>query len=477
MKHWTIFFLLLTFPLMVLGQTQVIWGDSMVVAATALPVTAPHISFLKDGTPLMTWGTSSNNNSQIWCSRFEGGVFTAPVGVVLSPAQPTMFGFGGYDIAVSGTQVFVVFEQTSSGIWLSRSDNEGLDFNQPVQVQSTVSGSGVTIASLTVDGTGNPLVSYIQEKNGATYQVRRSPDGGETWGDPVTANISASGDEVCECCNSDLLASGDSIWIVFRNNNQNLRDIWVSRSTDLAASFDIATDVDNTDWQVDVCPISGPHIARSGDSILTVWMSRASGIPKVYCSALHAGTMQAGQQIDFPNTSGPSVVQTFPELAASGDTVGVAFLEKSREIVFYHSIEGMKNLQAQPQRFAIPNHTLQFPSLAYQNGIFHLIYTDATADKVLYRRGVLTQSSRTMEPLGFNISVFPNPANEDFFWVKSDRDELKTLSLFDIFGKLRLTQKVIGNTAKVELTGISKGLYFLKIKTSKAEVVRKIIKD
>ncbi len=474
MKKWVIL-PFLAFPIFVFSQTTVVWGDSMVVTSTGLPVTAPHINFLPDGTPLMTWGESSNN-PQIWCSRFENGGFSAPVGVVQPPAQPNMFGFGGYDVAVSDTQVFVVFEQPSSGIWLSRSDDEGLHFNQPIQVQGPISGSGVTIASLTVDGTGNPIVSYIQIKNKATYQVRRSPDGGETWGDPVTANTPASGGEVCECCNADLLASGDSIWIVFRNNNQNLRDIWVSRSTDLAASFDIATDVDNTDWQVNVCPISGPHIARSGDSILTVWMSKASGESRVYCSALHAGTMEAGQQIDFPSIFGPATAQTFPEIAAAGDTVGVVFLEKSREIVFYHSIDGITKLNAQPQRFSLPDHTFQFPSLAYGDGVFHLIYTDATADKVLYRRGILTHSSSTTEPADSNIAVFPNPVNKDFFWVKCGQDELETVSVFDVFGKLMLTQKLNGNTAKVRLEGISSGLYFLKIKASKGEVVRKFIK-
>ncbi len=477
MKIKTTLSLLLALPIFVYAQTTVVWEDSIVVTATALPVTAPRVSLLSDGTPLMSWGTSSNTNSQIWCSRFENGFFTAPVAILQSPAEPSLFGFGGYDVAVSDSQIFVVFEQFASGIWLTRSDDGGLHFNEPVQVQGPISGGGSTIASLTVDGTGNPVVSYIQIKNGATYQVRRSPDGGESWGEPVTANAPAPGGAVCECCNSDLLASGDSIWIVFRNNNQNLRDIWVSRSTDLAASFDIATDVDDTDWQVNVCPISGPHIARSGDSILSVWMSRASGTARVYCSALHAGTMQAGQQLDFPNIPGPPEGQTFPEIAAAGDTVGVVFLEKSKEIVFYHSTTGTTDLNAQPQRFALPDHSLQFPSLAYRDGVFHLIYTDATADKVLYRRGILTQSSRTLEPSTLGISVFPNPTNDGAFWVKSELAELETVGLFDVFGKKYLTQKASGYEAKVEMTGLPKGIYFLKIKTKKGEVVRKLTRN
>jgi hypothetical protein len=388
-----------------------------------------------------------------------------------------MFGFGGYDVALDGNRVFVVFEQASSGIWLTRSDDGAQTFQAPVQVQGPASGGGVTIASLTVDGTGNPVVSYIRVKNEATYQVRRSPDGGDTWGDPVTANLPAPGGAVCECCSSDLWASGDSIWIVFRNNNQNLRDIWVSRSTNLAASFDEATDVDNTDWHTNTCPISGPPLARSGNDLLQVWMSQASGMARVYCSALQAGTMQSGAQIDFPNVPGPQVWQTFPEIAAAGDTVGVVFLEKSREVVFYHSTSGITGLQGTPQRFSLPNHTFQFPSLAYRNGIFHLIYTDATADKVLYRRGVLTQSSAVQEGAEARVSVSPNPSADGVFWIKSESAVLESAVVFDVLGHPLRSQIANGNPIQLDVSDFPQGLYFLQIRTTDGECLRKVWKN
>lgn len=467
--------LLLTLPFVLSAQTTVIWGDSIQVVSTTLPVTAPRIVLLADGTPLVSWGTSSSTTAQIWTARYENGAFSTPVAVVPSPLKPALFGFGGYDVAVSDSLVFIVFEQLQDGIWLTKSDDGGQSFSYPIQVQEAISGGYVTISSVVVDGTGNPVISYIREGSGAIYQIRRSPDGGESFADPVTANAPAPGGQVCECCSSDLLASGDSIWMVFRNNDQNKRDIWVSRSTDLAASFDMATDVDNTDWQINQCPIAGPRIARMGDSLLTVWMSKASGMSRVYCSSLHGGTMVAGQQIGFPSMPGPQQAQTFPDVTAMGDTLGIVFLEKAKEIVFHHSINGASGLNTQPQRFAIPNHTLQYPTLTYQNGIFHLVYADATADKVLYRQGVLTQNTGATSPSDGGTSVFPNPVQGNTFWVKSEAYMLEHLTVLDVFGKMVWDGKASGLEQRIEMKDLSPGVYLLKIKTSQGEFVQKLM--
>jgi hypothetical protein len=455
------------------SQNTVQWGDSIVVATTSLPITSPHLALLKDGTPLVMWGTSANP-SRIWCARFENGAFSNPVDVLQGLYSPSLFGFGGYDVAVSDSQVFIVFEQIQEGIFLTRSDDGGLTFALPTLVQGSIPGGYATLASVEVDGTGNPLVSYIREKNGATYEIRRSIDGGFTFQDPVTANTPVPGGAVCECCTSDLLASGDSVWLLFRNNNLDLRDIWVSRSTDLATTFDTAADVDATDWNLNFCPIAGPRMGRSGDSLLTVWMSRASGVNRVYISTLHAGTMQTGQQIEFPATV-PQTAQSLPDVAALGDTVGVVFLEKSKEIVFHFSTNGVAGMVNQSTRFAVPNHTLQYPSLAYRNGVFHLAYTDESTDKVMYRQGTLTQNSATSEPWNTQISVFPNPVTGDAFWVKSETFELEEVSIFTIFGEKAWEQKTTGNELRLTTGLLKSGLYILKIKTNAGEFVQKVM--
>lgn len=465
------------------AQSTLQWSNVILVDSASRPITSPRIVLLSDGTPLVTWGINGdfvNFTSQIWCSRFENGAFTTPIGVVQEPDEPLLYGFGGYDVALSDSQVFIVFEQQQQGIFLAGSEDGGLTFGSPSSVQGSVAGGYAILAAVTVDGTGNPVVSYILHKNNDTdYLVRRSTDGGLSFNDdPVIANAPAPGGAVCECCTSDLLASGDSVWLLFRNNNQDLRDIWVSRSTDLAATFDVATDIDGTDWQLNFCPIAGPRMARSGDSLITVWMSGASGTPRVYLSTIHAGTMQRGQQLDFLTSSGPQISQSQADVASVGDTIGIVFVENGNEILFGFSTKGATGLNNQSTRFAMTGHTLQLPSLAFRNGVFHLVYTDATSKQVLYRQGILTGSSPTYEPIedaALDISVFPNPVEGGGFWVKSETAELQEISLFDVFGKKIFGQEPCKYEVAVPTDHLPKGVYFVRINASKNGLSRKII--
>jgi hypothetical protein len=483
MKITLVYFVLIFSGFPVAAQSIVQWSDSIVVDSTSRPITSPRIALLSDGTPFVTWGINGdfvNFNSQIWCSRFENGAFTMPISVVQEPDVPLLYGFGGYDIALSDSQVFIVFEQQQQGIFLAKSEDDGLTFGSATSVQGGVTGGYAILAAVAIDGTGNPVVSYIFYQQGAAdYLVRRSTDGGLSFNeDPVIANAPAPGGAVCECCSSDLLASGDSVWLLFRNNNQNLRDIWVSRSTDLATTFETATDVDATDWQLNFCPIAGPRMARSRDSLITVWMSGASGTSRVYLSTLHAGTMQGGQQLDFLTSSGPQISQSQADVAAVGDTIGIVFVENGNEILFDFSTNGATGLNNQSIRFAEPDHTLQLPSVAFRNGVFHLVYVDATSHQVLYRQGILTGNSPTYEPTedaALGISIFPNPVESGGFWIKSEIDELQEISLFDVFGKKIFGQKSGKFEVAVPTDHLPKGVYFLKIKTSKDEVSRKII--
>lgn len=403
-----------------------------------------------------------------------------PVSIVQGSLPPDLFGFGGYDVGVNGNQVFVVYERFNLGILLARSDDGGLSFSPPTLVQGPVSGGYATLSSLVIDGTGNPVVSYIEDKNGATYQVRRSTDGGLTFGDPVTANELAPGGEVCECCTADLLAAGDSIWMVYRNNNQNLRDIWVARSTDLAASFGAVTDVDSTDWLLNFCPIAGPRMARAGDTLVTGWMSGASGNNRIYLSTLHAGTMQAGSQLAFPPVLTQSG-QSQADVTASGDTIGLVYLESSTEIVFHYTTNGTEHLANQSTRFADPGHTLQYPSITFRNGVFHLVYADPTGDQVLYRRGLLTESSPSKEPSkALALSMFPNPTTGTTS-IQTDGTPIQALRVTDIQGRIIhdiLENQLPANSRiDIDLRNSPPGIYFVRVETINGWYWGKIVKQ
>lgn len=455
------------------AQTKVEWKDSLVIRQAAHFITAPRVSLLADGTVLAVWGESSGPN-KIWCSRLENGQFAEPVSVVTTAPGPALFGFGGFDVAVHGQKIFVVFER-NSGIFLSRSEDSGASFLSPVKVSAAVSGGYATLASLAVDELDNVFVDYIQEKSGtATHQICHSTDGGQTFSVPVEASTPADGTNVCECCIAAPLASEGSVWLAFRNNDANIRDHWVSRSTDLASTFDTATDVDDSDWAINVCPISGPRIARSGDSLVVVWKTGAGGGSKVFASTLHGLTMAVGQQIRLGDTNHLSANQNQPDIAAAGDTLGIVFQEGQR-LAFAFSTEGLAGLAENYVHFEETGQELRVPALAFRDGNFHMVYANAASGEVIYRRGAIVSTVEVSESEGpiSAISVFPNPSADDSFWVKSEAAELVACSVFDVLGKCLSTKKMSGRLSKIDLTGLPPGVYHLKIKTERGEVGRK----
>ena len=79
----------------------------------------------------------------------------------------------------------------------------------------------------------------------------------------------------------------------------------------------------------------------------------------------------------------------------------------------------------------------------------------------------------------FNVSVYPNPASKEItLEVENYKNENLTYRLFDINGKLLLTDNLIGNKTRIPLNKLSSANYLLKISNGNKEVTTfKILKN
>ncbi|MCF8244221.1 MAG: T9SS type A sorting domain-containing protein [Saprospiraceae bacterium] len=464
------------FTLPITAQTtDVVWSEPIPVATSTFGSSSPKIGQLASGEIVAVWG-KSGSSPKIYFSRLVNDSFEVPLQLSTGGITPDIYGFGGLGMAVSGNKIFVVFENFDSGVHVLRSEDGGQTFLPPVSVFDPPAGDWTTLASVAADGQGNPIVSVIRElatETEARYIVVRSTDGGASFLPPVIGSEPADGEYVCECCPSEMVVAGDSVWLVFRNNNDNLRDIWVSRSTDAAASFDMATDVDDTDWMVNACPISGPRLKKIGnDSLLAVWMSGATGQGRIYGATLHGGTMEKGWQFGFTPTNA-SGLQSFPSIAGNGDTLCVVWEESgfganAGEMLFSFSITGAAGLAAYPPGFVeqAPGNQ-KYPDIFFDDGIFHLIYQ--TGGALAYRRGVMAIINSSVEktPQLPDFELLSNPTT-GFVLVKMNEPGQANLALFSSTGQVvaqwPLGAVSAGAILKLPLsTGIPAGLYFLKM--------------
>lgn len=74
-----------------------------------------------------------------------------------------------------------------------------------------------------------------------------------------------------------------------------------------------------------------------------------------------------------------------------------------------------------------------------------------------------------------DIQFFPNPV-KDFIQIKSS-DNIKSIQLFDMQGRIIINQNYNQNLIKLDLSANVNGNYLIKIKTDKTEFTKKIIKN
>ena len=210
------------------GQVGIEWSDPIDVSITS-GNKSPVVGILENGTPALTWG----NGSKILFTRMVDDAFITPIELSTGGNTPDIYSFGGIDMAIKGNQIFIVFENFGNGVFIIKSSDGGETFQAPVNVYDPAPGKWATLPSVTIDDSGNPLVSVILENTNETqgkHIMMRSMDAGATFGPPVIANEPAAGDFVCECCPADIYTQGENIWFIFRNNDNNLRDMWVCKS-------------------------------------------------------------------------------------------------------------------------------------------------------------------------------------------------------------------------------------------------------
>ncbi|MCW3105017.1 MAG: hypothetical protein JWO09_3457 [Bacteroidetes bacterium] len=73
------------------------------------------------------------------------------------------------------------------------------------------------------------------------------------------------------------------------------------------------------------------------------------------------------------------------------------------------------------------------------------------------------------------LSLYPNPANEQFFIESSAQDA--TVEIFTINGQLVYSQKIQSAKTAINIEDLSGGVYFVQVKSAKELIVKKLIKQ
>lgn len=450
------------------AQIDITWSDEIEVNGNFdYGFSRPKLALTSNGDPVVMWG--KRNNLDVYVSRYKDGKFLEPVKVTPNGISAFAQDWLGPDMVAYGDTIYVAFEAEPEGtglIYVVRSIDGGLSFGDTVRVSANPQ---TRFPALSVSPDGTLFVALMEFEPGYKephYAVAVSKDGGQSFSEAVKGSGIAPG-EVCDCCPAYLLSNEQATTLFFRNNDDNLRDIWAARSIDGGKSFPKAKEIDNSNWMIGACPSSGPSAIYYKDSLATVWMSAASGSSR----AMIGSASEVGLDLGFnalltPNA--PSTAnQNFPIIAGKWDVTGVVWQESNNGksyLQFVSTDKGLMDLVGQTPITVnegvsnIPRN----PQMKYENGVFHLTWQDLRSQSIKYRKGSIVNFVGVSEATKQTVKAYPNPSGE-YVTIENEMP-MDRIEVLDATGKmLKVTSLNGAQQHRLDVSGLTPNLYFIRI--------------
>jgi hypothetical protein len=101
-----------------------------------------------------------------------------------------------------------------------------------------------------------------------------SRDGGKSWSKSEVVYASPDG-SVCECCKPSIVTGDqDNVLIMFRNNVQGSRDLYLTQSDDGGSTFDEPRKLGMGTWVIHGCPMDGGGLDVASRKVTAVWQRK-----------------------------------------------------------------------------------------------------------------------------------------------------------------------------------------------------------
>ena len=453
--------------------TSISWGPSTDCNMPGQGTYRPRIAINGDGFPVVLWGDMMPNSNYVAIGN--GAAFGTPVEVSAPGCVPAVADFMGSSIAAVGNTVWVVMKanpEDTEPIYVRRSNNGGMTWGDTLRVEP-YDGLVSRFPSIDVTDPDAPLVQYMQFDNGfagARHVVTRLD--GSTFSAPVQVSTPFAPGLVCDCCPSQVVADGDRAVALYRNAGPNVRVMYGAASDDAGATFPVGALLDTTGWPLTACPGSGPDGYLFGDSIRYVWMSGANNGTKVYIGEAHADDLSLGSQAYVHPGQMTMLQQNFPRIAGSGDTLGVVWQQQMSgqyEILFSWSVTGPGGLSTPDTVNSSLAGAQKTPDIAYADGAFHIVWSESATEQVQYRKATLTNNVAVQETGASEaVMIWPDPV-VDVLHISSGR--WSRAIVYDAQGKIVYRQRV--TSAVVSVGHLPAGNYVLQLEDGDSHLVTK----
>lgn len=117
----------------------------------------------------------------------------------------------------------------------------------------------------------------------------------------------------------------------------------------------------------------------------------------------------------------------------------------------------------------------------YANGKLFFVGYTALSGSELYVSDVetfLNNDDFFTDPRETNgVVLYPNPAKDNLTVSSNNASNIEELQIFDLYGKLIVSQKYSSNDVKLNISKLNNGIYLVKIKTDRSFEIKRLVKN
>ena len=443
------------------AQKPITWSAGMNLAANSFGNLHPRITVDGRGNPLIIWGRASGES--LFFSRYDGKNFTAPkqvnpMGIPIATAS-----WMGPQIASKGDTVYIVMKQTpenlsTSHIYLVSSFDGGKSFSPAVRVDA-IADSLSRFPTVTVDDRGNPIVAFMKFNAAfmdSRWAVTRSTDMGKTFLQDVKASgYSGKNALVCDCCPGTILSTPGVTAMLYRDNLSNIRDIWAGISRDESATFASGFHAENTNWNINSCPATGPDGVIIGDSLYSVFMSSGTGSARTYLSSSSLTKSSVSTVTRLGGTINGLSQQKYPRIATDGTALAIVWRQTVNGVAQL-PIGFTPSVGAPLVYDTVDLADITTVDVAMHNGTVYVVWEDDNSGTIKIRTGSYASPSAVEELTESDMELYPNPA-ENILHVSAAPAQ-GNVRIYNPLGAIVLETE---QSPAIDVTALVPGVYFI----------------
>jgi hypothetical protein len=333
-----------------------------------------------------------------------GDTFERPVRVNDVPGEVSSHPESSPQLALrSRSEFYCLWQSRTAGnpdgsvLRFARSVNWGESFSKAIPVDASQAASQ-SFFTMNVAPNGSIYAAWLDGRDrgkgrpgtSAVY-VARSTDKGASFQPAVRVTLDA-----CPCCRPSIAFGDDrTVHIAWRRVlDDNVRDVFVSTSTDSGATWSDGVRVAEDNWKLNGCPHSGGAMAVFGKRLYIAWHTVREGKAQIYLSSSddHGQSFSGRASI-----SEAGLDPNHPVLENAGDRVAIAFQARdAREKngwaplnVYYREID-LQGRLSPLQRVGSAGASVSYPVLAFEEpGRLFVAWTESVQDgrAVILSRG------------------------------------------------------------------------------------------